>query len=516
MNRPPNTTRFRYCEQIAEDILILYQKKFGVDIEPPIDIEKLARDVCNLRVNVIDVSTVGQNLSGVLLASENQILVSDSDIPARNRFSIAHEIAHSAIERSQLEFNDGLTDDVENMADLIAGALLMPEAMVNEYLDSIQLITKDTIQGLAEVFQVSLHAMLVRVIYLDENQRKFGDRIDWISVNMLKMYLKEKNTETLKKKLNSKKENRETHFDHFEIRPVVETLDDYPEFLKVVIESMASKGIGVSFRSGQKENITVTAQTPPEKLGRPFFIELAGPPNAGKDTQSRILQEYFRNIRHYRVAEIQETYSRCAVEGLEHYQKYLWSLLETIKTLLFDRPSRFDVVIINRGIFDLLAMLNFHHLQKHCTLKDKKVITNFLLLSTWRETIDVVFMLPIDAENSIAREEEQQRRTVAALAQSFDPLSIPKPPQRIVNKTMLDQLSLSYQSAYEQYEKFFNRIYFLAENSSLSVEQTARSLIERIHGDLPTSGEFSLGETPVEGAIKRAKEKIESRQLPLL
>ena len=189
--------------------------------------------------------------------------------------------------------------------------------------------------------------MLVRVTYLYDNTRQFEEKIDWSSLSILKGESKEIKEKIIQEKNNSIKERPRVSSGALHTsKPVVEKLDDYPESLKVVIEVMAKQGIGSSFRSDNKEYISVTLQTPAEKFERPFFIELAGPPNAGKDTQSKILQEYFRNIRHYRVTEVQETYSRCAVDGLEHYQKYLWSLLETIKPLLYDRPPRFDVVII--------------------------------------------------------------------------------------------------------------------------------------------------------------------------
>lgn len=517
MKHPPNKTRFRYCEQIAGEVTKLCQRKFGNDIEVPVPIEKIAVDICNLRVDSVDMSSIGKNLSGALLTFEKQILISDSDIFTRNRFNTAHEIAHWALEKFQSEYQGGLTNDVENLADRIAGALLIPEGMLNRRLEKVDVINKETIESLSNIFQVSKYAMLVRVTYLYENTKGFEEKIDWISLSALKSELKEIKKQILQEKQSpiSRGANAISGGLH-KNRPVVEKLDDYPESVRVVIEVMSKEGIGVSFRSDRKENISVTAQTPVEKLDRPFFIELAGPPNAGKDTQSKILQEYFRNIRGYKVIEIQETYSRCAVEGLELYQKYLWSLLETIQNLLYDRPPRYDVVIINRGIFDLLAMLNFHSSQKHCTAKEKNSIINFLLLPTWRKIIDVVFLMPIDPQHSMAREEEEQRKTVAALAHSFDPLSIPKPPQRIVNESMLSQLGVAYQNAYQRYGKFFNRVHILEENGTLTIEQTARSLIEKIHDNLPQPKDSSLKESSVVKAIQIANEKSEIFQLPLL
>jgi len=515
----PNLTRFRDCEQMAKEVSNIYQRKSGNILEPPVPIESIAAEVCHLTVNTIDMNSISSNVNGVYLTFENQIMVNADEIDTRIRFTIAHEVAHWIIEQYQAQAEDSIFYDIEDLADRIAGALLMPEEIMNQHLEESKIINKETIESLAGRFQVSKYAMLVRITYLHKNSKrfveKFEEKIDWISLSVLKGELKSIKEQILRKKHNETSK-RDAPNDLHKNQPVVENLDNHPEILRVAIEVMTKEGIGTSFRSDRKENISVTVQTPIEKLDRPFFIELAGPPNAGKDTQSKILQEYFRNIRRYRVTEIQETYSRCVVEGLEHYQKYLWSLLETIKNLLYDRPPRFDVIIINRGIFDLLAMLNFHYSQKHCTAKDKKIITNFLLLSNWLKVVDVVFLMPIDPRHSMEREEEEQRKTVAALAHSFDPLSIPRPPQRIVNEGMLSQLSVSYQDAYQLYGKFFNRVHILEENGSLTVEQTARSLIEKIHDNLPQQKDSSLKESSVNKAIQIAKEKSETIQLPLL
>ena len=516
MTRQPNTTRFRYCEQMANDVSKLYQRKIDRGVELPIPIKSIASEVCHLKVDAVNMAMIGSNINGMFLTYENQIMVSENEIDTRSRFTVAHEVAHWIIEQYQAQAEDGILHNIEDIADRVAGALLMPEELIKHYLEKIKTINKETIKILAGIFQVSKYAMLVRIIYLYENTKQFEEKIDWVALNALKGELKKIKEQILLEKQVSAKKEADKYVSLNEIKPVVEKIDGYPDVLRVTIEVMAKEGIGTSFRSDQKENISVTVQTPVEKLERPFFIELAGPPNAGKDTQSKILQEYFRNIRGYRVIEIQETYSRCAVEGLELYQKYLWSLLETMQTLLYDRPPRFDVIIINRGIFDLLAMLNFHHSQKHCTAKDKKTIANFLLLSNWLKIIDVVFLMPIDPQHSMEREEEEQRKTVAALAHSFDPLSIPRPPQRIVNESILSQLNVSYQDAYQRYGRFFNRVHILEENGSLTIEQTARSLIEKIHDNLPPPKESSLKESSFDKAIQIAKEKSETIQLPLL
>jgi hypothetical protein len=81
---------------------------------------------------------------------------------------------------------------------------------------------------------------------------------------------------------------------------------------------------------------------------------------------------------------------------------------------------------------------------------------------------------------------------------------------------MLSQLSVSYQDAYQRYGKFFNRVHILEENGSLTIEQTARGLIEKIHDNLPQPKDSSLKESSVNKAIQIAKEKSGNMQLPLL
>jgi len=516
MTRPPNQTRFRDCEQVAEEVIQLYQRKLGRDLDAPIPIENIADNVCNLRIDSIDMKSIGKDISGALFKFDNQVLINDSDKYTRNRFTLAHEIAHWALEKHQMQNQGELTNDAEDLADRIAGALLMPERLISRHLEKSETINQETIENLAGIFQVSKYAILVRIIYLYENAKRFEDKIDWISLTHLKNGLQKVKEQVLKGKQGLSDEETNLSDESSEIKPIVEKLDNYPDSLKVVIETMATKGIGTSFRSDRRENISVTVQSPAKKLDRPFFIELAGPPNAGKDTQSKILIEYFRNIRGYKAIEIQETYSKCTVEGLELYQRYLWALLETIKTLLYDRPTRFDVVIINRGIFDLLAMLNFHYSQNHCTAKERKAIADFLLLPIWRQVVDVIFLMPINPQHSIEREEEEQRKTVAALAHSFDPLSIPKPPQRIVNENILSQLNDAYKNAYQQYGKLFNRIHVLEDVGSLSVEETARSLLEKIYDNMPPQKDSSQKVSSSYETAQNIKGEAEDGQLPLL
>ena len=149
----PNKTRFRYSEQIASDVLGLYQQQHGNNVEIPVPVENIAIDVCKLHVNKVDMSSLGKNKSGALLAFESQILVNDSDITTRTRFNIAHEIAHWALEEFQTLYKNGLTSNAEDLADRIAGALLMPEESIKQYLENEKIINKETIVNLATAFR---------------------------------------------------------------------------------------------------------------------------------------------------------------------------------------------------------------------------------------------------------------------------------------------------------------------------------------------------------------------------
>lgn len=121
--------------------------------------------------------------SGFLAVKEKTIVVNSNHPSVRRRFTIAHEIGHYQLHRRSEDipvFIDrtvyhrkesvaGVDHLMEMQANAYAAGLLMPEALLDEYLEdhpSLDLEKPADIKTLAEEFEVSRPAMEFRLINL--------------------------------------------------------------------------------------------------------------------------------------------------------------------------------------------------------------------------------------------------------------------------------------------------------------------------------------------------------------
>jgi hypothetical protein len=140
--------------------------------DSPIKIGSLAKGL-GLQVSA---STLKPGISGEIRPSEAPggftIRVNRHDAPVRQRFTIAHEIAHYLLHRDQI--GQGIVDDVlyrsslsdwrEAEANRLAADLLMPRAQVNQALDRARALgVEDIPLYLAGQFRVSEAAMRIRL-----------------------------------------------------------------------------------------------------------------------------------------------------------------------------------------------------------------------------------------------------------------------------------------------------------------------------------------------------------------
>ncbi len=143
----------------------------------PIDIEKIA-EVLNLSIQE---KALEDEYSGFLAVREKTIVVNSLHSPVRRRFTIAHEIGHYQLHRRKkinqavfidrtVYFRKGGVNETDYQMELEANAfaagLLMPEALLDEYLDrhsEIDLNNSAHIKILAEEFEVSRPAMEYRL-----------------------------------------------------------------------------------------------------------------------------------------------------------------------------------------------------------------------------------------------------------------------------------------------------------------------------------------------------------------
>jgi Zn-dependent peptidase ImmA (M78 family) len=139
----------------------------------PVPVEEIARN------SGIDVryEAAEDELSGALIRKHEEIVigVNSAHHPNRQRFTIAHEIAHFILHKGirlhvdedfRINLRDGQKNREEMEANVFAAELLMPSAFVMRDAGRLQNLDEDDIRRLARRYQVSQRAMEIRLANL--------------------------------------------------------------------------------------------------------------------------------------------------------------------------------------------------------------------------------------------------------------------------------------------------------------------------------------------------------------
>jgi Zn-dependent peptidase ImmA (M78 family) len=129
----------------------------------------------DLGLNVWGMHTLGPSISGKIFrdpmnggTSGFSIGVNATEAYTRQRFTIAHEIAHFILHRAKLENGDliddsmyrsGLSTKDEADANRLAADILMPRSLITQMVNA----GNRDVQTLAIQFQVSVPAMQIRL-----------------------------------------------------------------------------------------------------------------------------------------------------------------------------------------------------------------------------------------------------------------------------------------------------------------------------------------------------------------
>ncbi|WP_259699405.1 ImmA/IrrE family metallo-endopeptidase [Pseudomonas fluorescens] len=135
----------------------------------PVAVGAIAKD---LGLTILK-STMPGSISGEIRETEGVITikVNRHDVKERQRFTIAHEIAHFLLHRERLAggitddvlYRSRLSDDLEREANRLAADIIMPASLIQEALIMHgTLKPDDRYKKIAELAQVSLAAIKIR------------------------------------------------------------------------------------------------------------------------------------------------------------------------------------------------------------------------------------------------------------------------------------------------------------------------------------------------------------------
>lgn len=137
--------------------------------ELPVRVGEIAR-MLGLPVRA---STLPAGISGEIRPSGNsfEIRVNRHESRGRQRFTVAHELAHFLLHRDQIGagvsddalYRSSLSDAREAEANRLAAQILMPRDSVRKAFAEAIGTTEERVQALSEIFGVSEAAMSIRI-----------------------------------------------------------------------------------------------------------------------------------------------------------------------------------------------------------------------------------------------------------------------------------------------------------------------------------------------------------------
>jgi Zn-dependent peptidase ImmA (M78 family) len=144
--------------------ILNYQSDF------PVEVGAIAK---SFGISVLK-STMPGSISGEIRETDGivTIKVNRHDIKERQRFTIAHEIAHFLLHRDRLAngitddvlYRSRLTDDLERQANRLAADIIMPANLIQSAQSNLTALKpEDKLKKIAELAQVSLAAVKIRI-----------------------------------------------------------------------------------------------------------------------------------------------------------------------------------------------------------------------------------------------------------------------------------------------------------------------------------------------------------------
>jgi thymidylate kinase/predicted NUDIX family phosphoesterase len=136
---------------------------------------------------------------------------------------------------------------------------------------------------------------------------------------------------------------------------------------------------------------------------RPYIVELAGTPKAGKTTALHVLHRFLKDCG-YHVQEMRERAADCPIAMKGHFFFNTWTTTTMLASMIESLESEADILLLDRGVFDALVWLESQNLDHQLSPEEYEVFRKFVLLDRWRTLTDLTFVFTVTPETSLRRE----------------------------------------------------------------------------------------------------------------
>lgn len=139
---------------------------------------------------------------------------------------------------------------------------------------------------------------------------------------------------------------------------------------------------------------------------RPLVLEFCGSPKSGKSSCINSLSLFLRR-NDFRIKVLTERASICPVTDKYDPNFNIWTVCSAIAELveiLANNSKDYDVVILDRGIFDALCWFNWLKGNDSLDTESFESLERFLIMSKWRTAIDLIYVFTATPKVSLERE----------------------------------------------------------------------------------------------------------------
>lgn len=153
---------------------------------------------------------------------------------------------------------------------------------------------------------------------------------------------------------------------------------------------------------------------------RPYFVELAGTPKAGKTTTLHALRGFLKQCG-FHVHEMRERAADCPIAMKGHFFFNTWTTTTMLASMIESLESEADIVLLDRGVFDAIVWLESQYREQQVTSEEYKVFREFVLLDRWRTLTDLTFVFTVSPDQALERENKDLLipRTGSIMDKSF-------------------------------------------------------------------------------------------------
>jgi predicted NUDIX family phosphoesterase/thymidylate kinase len=139
---------------------------------------------------------------------------------------------------------------------------------------------------------------------------------------------------------------------------------------------------------------------------RPIVIEFCGTPKAGKSSCIGSLVIFLKR-NGFKVKVLTERASICPINNKFDPNFNVWtgcSSLAELMVILSNDSKKFDVVIIDRGVFDAVCWFYWQRERNYLDEGTYDIFRDFFFAERWASRIDIVYILEADPKTALDRE----------------------------------------------------------------------------------------------------------------